>query len=612
MTLENSTYTGCTYLALEELGDQPLRVLLLHLDSEKHFKARSEPIGVEQLACANNEKAQISLGRINQPEQINDFFDGSYLPDIIGLSLPLGSLELAESVINYIIDQVNQKKLKKPLIVLGGYIPTWYSDDHLSNLLKKYNDKVKIVAVRSGGERPLGEIIEREKKNEGFDNIPGVAYIDPETQKLRQTPPNQEFNSILNFSLTDHYLWLPGDMTGIAGAQGCPHNHCTFCTRPPQDKGKNHCWQARGPEQYVEDLKRLYWHIRRNHQVPIKIFFPDEEYISEENIEEIEERIKRWQQVIEEEAKKSIEERQLDIMEFEISVRADTIVKLIHLEKKDILEALKKLGLRRVFIGFESAIPDNFQRWDGLDIPGQLKRYGKGCSPEEQLDGIRILEGLGFDIELGTIFFDPLVDLGELYENFLFLKNKGLIPYAATPFSELRIQEGSNMEKLITTFLKKSGYKPEDFFDGDYDPSTMTKPCRYLHPLVEKIIGVIRSLNENNYQAKRVVKQAARGGAYDQPNGKENLGWETLSRLAEFEIDFILNLILLIKETLEKKGIPLSQYDSLTEEFDNLLREKNLLEKHKEAIREVWESHLQQDQSPAAEELRRILSVINE
>jgi len=126
--------------------------------------------------------------------------------------------------------------------------------------------------------------------------------------------------------------------------------------------------------------------------------------------------------------------------EIQIAFRINARVRSIHCQKdtpelinkkKELLKILKQAGLVKLFLGFESG------------VQSQIDRYGKGYKLQEFIAAKGILDELKIEYELGFIAIDPLMTLEELYESLLFIKNYGCIPYISSIYKELRIQKGN-------------------------------------------------------------------------------------------------------------------------------------------------------------------------
>jgi radical SAM superfamily enzyme YgiQ (UPF0313 family) len=95
------------------------------------------------------------------------------------------------------------------------------------------------------------------------------------------------------------------------------------------------------------------------------------------------------------------------------------------------LKMLKQVGLVKLFLGFESG------------VQSQIDRYGKGYKLQEFIIAKSILDELGIEYELGYITIDPLMTLEELHASLLFIKDEGCIPYISSIYKELRVQKGN-------------------------------------------------------------------------------------------------------------------------------------------------------------------------
>lgn len=103
----------------------------------------------------------------------------------------------------------------------------------------------------------------------------------------------------------------------------------------------------------------------------------------------------------------------------------------LSLKKIEMLKLLKQAGLVKLFLGFESG------------VQSQIDRYGKGYKLQEFVTAKNILDELGIEYELGFISIDPLMTLEELYASLLFIKEEECIPYISSIYKELRIQKGN-------------------------------------------------------------------------------------------------------------------------------------------------------------------------
>lgn len=108
-------------------------------------------------------------------------------------------------------------------------------------------------------------------------------------------------------------------------------------------------------------------------------------------------------------------ERHKDIR-FDLAARADSVYepkrsKEWNIERLTMWSYLAKSGVERVFIGVESGSKQ------------QLKRYGKGTTPEQNIIALRLLSALGIQLRIGFIMFDQMMKgFEDIKENLHFLE----------------------------------------------------------------------------------------------------------------------------------------------------------------------------------------------
>lgn len=144
-----------------------------------------------------------------------------------------------------------------------------------------------------------------------------------------------------------------------------------------------------------------------------------------------------------------------------ISARVDTVFRenesLKNVRRREVYELLAKSGLVGLYLGVESGSEK------------QLKRFDKGVTVNENITAIRILREIGFVLEVGFIFFDPLADMEDLYDNINFIGESELYKTDSRIFGSLRIQEGTMYVKMLE---KKC-------LLGEHDEESLSYSCLY-------------------------------------------------------------------------------------------------------------------------------------
>ena len=302
--------------------------------------------------------------------------------DIIGISSKIGSKDILFQVIDKIY------RLKKTIIV-GNVLATYcyYS------IIKKFP---KVICVRFEGEHSLLRLIENycaNKKsldNNVLGNIPNLVYkkngeivaTDIKTVALDKYP------IVLKKSLVKN-VFDKQILYRIEASRGCTWNNCTFCLVG---------------EKYIKgyktfDNRKIISEIISANKIGIKkLFFTDEDFLGNDlsRIDALANQITVLKLKNEIDANFS----------FFISTKANDIVNIYRI---GLLKKIIAAGFNDIFVGIESGSRT------------QLMRYCKGSSIKINASSLKILKEFDIHIDIGFIFFDPLVTIEELEENIEFI-----------------------------------------------------------------------------------------------------------------------------------------------------------------------------------------------
>lgn len=149
---------------------------------------------------------------------------------------------------------------------------------------------------------------------------------------------------------------------------------------------------------------------------------------------------------------------------------------------------LKKAGLYKVFIGFESGCQD------------VLDRYNKGTTVDENKEAIEILNNLGINCQPGYIFFDPYTTKRELEETISFF-----LPYKDKLFSFVN-------GPLETRYLEfPTGCKAYEIFRHITPDFSMITPETFD---AEKYFINSETIDIYNHFKKELVKSNRKGNIF--------------------------------------------------------------------------------------------------
>ncbi|MCX5679256.1 MAG: radical SAM protein, partial [Candidatus Omnitrophica bacterium] len=354
-------------------------IILLNMPSPKYPRL-DRPLGLEVLKGHLLERFQKKVDVEILDLQLDKDIDAivekivNEEPDVLGVSLGVDS----EQTLNKILEKIDERMPEdaQPYLVIGGMVATFAPDE----LLKRYSDRKKLIVVVGEGEEAIEGIIDFLNSKRTLEQVPNITFA-----KDARPRPNRSFLTGEKMSLpsTDTVTRVAGlnGVVWVEASRGCAHN-CAFCSRRELRQG--HGWTPKPLENVFEEIRQLAMlGVRR-------VSFSDDNLVATGNIKH-----KYGLQRIEDIAngiKKISQELGLDIV-WEGEVRADALydshdTQADRFERGRIWHLAKDSGLARLFIGIES----------GSD--GQLKRYNKGITAEENERALRFAEEIGIDTSM--------------------------------------------------------------------------------------------------------------------------------------------------------------------------------------------------------------------
>src|SRR3989344_7174042 len=145
--------------------------------SHKHGASVGESLGPEAVAghLIGENKEGVRIDHFDmQLDSLDEIMSNisAHQPDIIGISVKIGALEQTDTIITA-IHTIQWENGRKPLLVLGGVVPTFATVD----LLQRYPQ-----TVLATGEAEVASqmIVEAIRGDRNFEEIPGIAFINDE------------------------------------------------------------------------------------------------------------------------------------------------------------------------------------------------------------------------------------------------------------------------------------------------------------------------------------------------------------------------------------------------------------------------------------------------
>jgi len=399
-------------------------------------------------------------------------------PNVIGISLNYGTYNILKEIFKKITSYLTRIN---PLFLLGGPIATYVPEF----ILKEIYNKAYIVIGEGDETVPL--IIRSWYNNTTYESIPNLCYLINDRVYFSQrklVPINR-----LSLPYRGHIDLVIESRAQIfiESSRGCSWCGCTFCLRGLTDsKGKK-------SEYRRFDFTRLSTDILKLVSYGANTFtFADEDFLGND-VEDNNDFVNNFESFC------ISNELQLT---FDASFTVHSIFSSKYSEeeiqkRKSQLKKLKKIGLRKIFLGIES----------GSD--SQLKRFGKGHSSSEALMAINIVKELEIEFELGFIMFDPLCSLIEIEENLDFLSRHNLIKYVSSLSSELRLQiKTQYVKEMIIQEIKHNIV----LFDRKIDLDTISFSYKYLHKDVSIFVNNVKHWNKRIREIHYPLKNLSRYG----------------------------------------------------------------------------------------------------
>jgi len=305
---------------------------------------------------------------------------------LIGFSI--SDNHIVESTIKTIEEL--RRKGSKSHITIGGNCATFNYNDIL-NICPHINS-----VILHEGEKTLCELAGALSRKKEWRKILGIAY--KENEKVITNPQRQFIKNLDTIQFPERYdleynsYKSCSDIpVNILSSRGCYFN-CTFCS-VRSFYSVNGCptWRRRSVENVIKEIKILTQRYSVDNLLFVDDLFLDSPVKSKAYVEEF---------------VGSVKDNRLRFI-FTISASIQGI-------DRNLLQLLKEVGLRQVFIGAESA------------NQGILNYFNKETTPKTIANAIETLLRLDIDPAVSFINFTPITNINHLRENISFFKSFGI------------------------------------------------------------------------------------------------------------------------------------------------------------------------------------------
>lgn len=369
-----------------------------------------------------------------------------FIPDLIGFPV----YNLSKNSTYKIIEKVKEL-LPNTRIAIGGYYPTYFARQSLKE------NKLVDYAIKGEGELAFYELVKAIEANKGFENVSGLAYRDGEKIKDNNITELIDDLNMLPFPSRDMLVDNKLKVAQVFSSRGCVRR-CSFCCSNDFWKGK---WRGKSPKVFVDELEMIV------NKYNVKKFF-----VIDNSFEDPGYNLDRLEEIAREIIKRNLK------ISYHCNFRAELSRKM----PRELLELLIESGLCSILYGYEAANEHD------------LKVYNKYATIEDNVNAIKMCQGLPIVIQIGFININPYSTFESLRKNLGFLeqynhctlyniasrvmifsgaamketlKNDGLL-IDDTPFgykySDSRIENLADYVSSYMHILDESGYGPDRFY----------------------------------------------------------------------------------------------------------------------------------------------------
>lgn len=516
-------------------------ILLLSLDSPLFSKGAIHfGLGAESIAGHLDNKIGIMPKHLDlQIDHDQTFKDAmsfieNEIPDIIGISTKIGSLEDLNATLVSISDIKNRNEHYKPKLIFGGVYATFAARElfNLASEIIGVSEQRYIYIVARQGEYPIECLIKRNFQD--ISDIPNISYFDPDKGEVISTPKTKVPLPFCEVALpTTQTVRQVLDKNGMIWSEfsrGC-QSFCTFCSIMELRGGRD--LEERPAElviQNFEELARIGVH---------SVAFADDDFpITSNNAQQF--------------AKMMITTGLNKRISFSMSTRSTNIIRPGDDEeakqwKLDCFHNFVQAGLKDIFIGLESFSPPQLKRYGILPFGKHTKGEKKQADANSQV--VELLDNSEVTLVAGFIPIDPLmIDINELEYNLIMLKTSKMYRHVTNPLHVLRVQVGTAYENLA----KHAGLISEKnkvdlvFYDSAY---------------ASEVVAIIAQITGNWNARKGATDYALKTLRFASFSNMDKFGeaQKTIEQIRLIDLDFGLELCAASKQLpvyTENEGKP--------------------------------------------------------
>jgi radical SAM superfamily enzyme YgiQ (UPF0313 family) len=292
---------------------------------------------------------------------------------------------------------------------MGGYYPSLQPETVLKQL-----PFVDSVAVGEG-ELTIVDLVEKIRLRECWEEAESIA-IRSINGSIKINSRHSVITNLDTLPFPKRYADRNSTEIVIEGSRGC-FGRCTFCAVGPHfNASRGLIWRGRSPKYIVSEILQLRSLFPDN----IRYRFIDPDFFGSASTMHSERTLKLATLI------------QDQVPGIELYVEA----RVIDIRRKDVLEALKKAGLKEIYLGIESGSEKI------------LAHMGKNASVSDTVRATQLLEEMKINYQYGYMMVTPWTEYEDVVDSLALLRTIGRVQFDKL-FNELYLIPGTTLVEKV-------------------------------------------------------------------------------------------------------------------------------------------------------------------
>lgn len=420
--------------------------------------------------------------------------------DVLGISVKTGQRVIAENILDGVRTLSSERRPRH--VMIGGYRPRVYHDEFVATY-------PEVLTCIGEGEPTMRGMVEHLRGNVAIEQIPNLVFAgrDGVVRTPRQQHDLRRWHPPGTSSLP--FVLESGGVVYLETSRGCSWEKCTFCSRKFSSGTK----PGAIPVKSVAESWAIVQNLGVRH-----VYCADEDFLMNSHVHGLE-------------LAEALLEAGVGI-QFWVQTTVDGVLQLGRASHRaesergesdglpqahEVLEMLRRAGLRQIFFGLESGSAT------------QLLRYRKGVTAAEGARAVALCREVGLEVEAGLIPLDPLVSMDELRESVEYVRANDLARSIVKVLNLMCIQNG------VAMFAKT---KKAGLLLASRDTDTFLYPYKFADARAGQIADWIHAwnrhgLSEFTYALRRLVDA----------NPSNPVSTQFLMELRELEFEYLATLV---------------------------------------------------------------------